>query len=407
MNRAKLTKSFIDKAEYKGEDSGAYIVWDTVLSEGFGLRIYPSGKKSFVIKYRVNSRQRNLVLGSYGKLTLDQARKMARKKFGEIIDGGDPLGDKEKANKEITVEDFCDIYMKGHAKKLKKEKSWKEDERRINAHIKPAWGKRKLNSITTSDANSLHLKVSKRGKYEANRLHSLISKMFNLARDWTYLEKTFYNPANDVQKFTEESRDTSFSPRQLVKLVSEMEKLQKESIFAWVALWLLFITGCRKNEILGAKWEFLDKENLELTIPETKNGKKHIVTLNDFAFYFIDQLPKGESPFLFPGKRDPQINHLVNIDKRWQKVKKAAGMKDYHIHDIRHNFGTSLLELNTHPRVMQKAMNHSSIKQAMKYASASKTMVRKAVDNHSKILEQIRNEILNTPPTKSSDINED
>src|SRR5919106_2592430 len=88
--QTKLTKTVIDRYTYQGEGNERCVLWDTALP-GFGVRVYPSGKKAFVLFYRVHGRQRFLTLGAYGPLTLDQARDLARRRIGEVIGGEDPL----------------------------------------------------------------------------------------------------------------------------------------------------------------------------------------------------------------------------------------------------------------------------------------------------------------------------
>ena len=88
----KLTKKGIDSYKYKG---GWDVRWDSLIT-GFGLRLYPSGKKSFVLSYRKGKRKRLLVLGQYGKITLDKARDLAQKRLAELVDGNDPAEQKKQ-----------------------------------------------------------------------------------------------------------------------------------------------------------------------------------------------------------------------------------------------------------------------------------------------------------------------
>ena len=86
----KLTKRLIETLEYGAADGKKDIRWDSEIS-GFGIRLYPSGKKSFVLSYRQHGTKRHFTIGQYGNITLEQARELARKKFGEVADGKDPL----------------------------------------------------------------------------------------------------------------------------------------------------------------------------------------------------------------------------------------------------------------------------------------------------------------------------
>lgn len=124
----KLTKRLIDGIGYQGMDGNRDVRWDDGIP-GFGVRVYPNGKKSFVLSYRVNGRKRLMVLGAFGALTLDQARKLARRYLVSVIDGADPLEKRRKATEGNTVRHLSDVYMQRHA--VPHKKTWKDDAWRI------------------------------------------------------------------------------------------------------------------------------------------------------------------------------------------------------------------------------------------------------------------------------------
>ncbi len=132
----KLTKRLIDGIGYQGMDGNRDVRWDDGIP-GFGVRVYPNGKKSFVLSYRVNGRKRLMVLGAFGALTLDQARKLVRRYLVSVIDGADPLEKRRKATKGNTVRHLSDVYTQRHA--VPHKKTWKDDERRIQKYILPIW----------------------------------------------------------------------------------------------------------------------------------------------------------------------------------------------------------------------------------------------------------------------------
>ncbi len=168
----RLTKSKIDSLKYKGENKKPHIVFDDVVP-GFAVRVYSSGTKSFLIDYRINGRQRRMILGRYGKMTLDQARMVAKKKLFEIIEGRDPLEEKNDFSKGRTVADLCEIFIEDYAKKHKK--SWGEDDRRARIHIIPAIGKVKIYAVKRSDIIKFHNRLGEDHPYEANRNLALLS----------------------------------------------------------------------------------------------------------------------------------------------------------------------------------------------------------------------------------------
>jgi len=203
--KVKLTKTYIDRAEYEGTNKSRDARWDRTLP-GFGVRVYPSGRKSFIIKYtNKHGRQRQKTLGTFGELTLQQARQLARDDFHSIRKGNDPLAEREQALNAETIDDLCSAYIDKHAKPHKK--SWKKDDSRLERHIKPVWGSRTPAEITHSNVAELHRAVGKNsGHYEANRTLALIQTMFNFAADEGFIERETLNPAANVKKLDADNR---------------------------------------------------------------------------------------------------------------------------------------------------------------------------------------------------------
>lgn len=93
MSAQKLTKTKIDSFTYAG---GWDVRWDNMVT-GLGVRVYASGKKSFVLSYRSSGRKRLMVLGRYGPMTLYHARERAGKHLVAVRDGKDPMEERRKA----------------------------------------------------------------------------------------------------------------------------------------------------------------------------------------------------------------------------------------------------------------------------------------------------------------------
>ncbi len=389
MKVKKLTKTVLDNLSYEGETgkkAKPYIVWDESFP-GFGVRLYPTGRKSFMLKYRFKGRQRNQVIGEYGTLTVHQAKEKARKWLADVIDGKDPAEVRENERSAITVGLFCTEYIERYAKEQKK--SWKEDERRIDTHIRKAWGTRKLETITRKDVESLYRKVGERGKYEANRVLALISRLFEVAKQWGYYPETVFNPASRIVKFKEKKRESSLTDKQAEKLISELEASKKDNLFLWGAIWLLLFTGCRKNEILRIRWEHVDFERGILTIPDTKAGRPHHVPITEGIAEILHTLEIERSdinPYVFPGVPKEKGKPLVNIDKSWRNLREKAELDAFRIHDLRHNFGTSLARAGKSPIIIKEALNHATIEQSLGYIDSLGEETCKAFEEHSRSL---------------------
>jgi hypothetical protein len=191
----KLTKRAIDSFKYEGDGKSRDARWDDQIP-GFGVRIYPSGKKAFILSYWASQRKRLITLGSYGIITLDQARDKAKCLIGRVVEGEDPVKERKRVAQGKTVQALCEAYIERYARPHKR--SWKDDQSRINKRVLPIWGKMKVSSISRSDVAVWHHRIGEKHPYEANRNLALVSKMFNLAKQWGFLEETAINPAYGI-----------------------------------------------------------------------------------------------------------------------------------------------------------------------------------------------------------------
>src|SRR5262245_32355666 len=291
--------------------------------------VYPSGRKAFILRYRVSGRKRLLTLGTYGPITLDQARTVARQRLGEVVSGEDPVEKRKKARQGETIRALCEAYVERHASR---KRSTRDDQRRIGQHIIPAWGNRKADSITRADVAALHTKIGQHAPYEANRIVALLSKMFELARRWGFVPENAVNPARGIDKFKEQKRDRWVTQEELPRLAAAIT--QEPSLYVRAAIWLYLLTGVRKTELLKARWEDVDFARGELRLSETKAGRIHYVPLSPPALALLCALPREEgNPYLLPGAKTGR--HLVNIEKPWRRVRKSAGVEDVRLHDLR------------------------------------------------------------------------
>jgi hypothetical protein len=176
----KLTKRLVEQLSPRQE---TYIAWDSEL-RGFGCRVHPGGKRTFVLKYRVKggrgATQRKLTLGTYGSVTVEEARQMARQALAEVIQGGDPAGRLHDYRRAHTFEQYAERYMADHAWPRKAKRSAEEDQWMLDKYILAMLGKRKTVDLSTPDFARLLNSLSRKPSL-ANRVRALLSKMMSLA----------------------------------------------------------------------------------------------------------------------------------------------------------------------------------------------------------------------------------
>lgn len=376
-NAIKLTKRIIDNMVPEKDWD---VRWDSELS-GFGIRLYAGGKKSFVLSYRANGQKKLMVIGNYGALTLEEARAIAKTKLAEVIQGKDPALEKLRLAKNFKFADFADKYIGNYAKKHKK--TWEEDKRKIEKHLLPIWANKSIKSITRNDVLYLHNQIGEKTPYEANRLLRQLSKMFELARDWNYLEHSDSNPAKGIKLFKEIKRDRWLSHNELPNLIEAVDK--EQNIYARIAIWLYLLTGMRKSELLTAKWSDVDFDRKEIRLNNTKAGRVHYVPLSEAAIDLLTRVPKLEgNPHIIPGNISGK--HMVNIAKPWNRIRKAANLEDVRLHDLRRTVGSWLAQSGNSLHLIGKVLNHSNQSTTAVYARFAQDDVRNALENHGKLI---------------------
>ena len=372
----KLTKKKIDSYVYNG---GTDVRWDADVT-GFGVRLYETGKKSFVLSYRVSGIKKTMVLGSYGILTVEEARNMARIKLADMLQGKEPVNGTKK-NKGTNFMLFAEAYIENYAKKHKK--TWEEDARKIKRHLAGIWKNRLLESITKADIIALHSKVGATTPYEANRLVKQISKMFELAKEWGYLPESNSNPAKSIKFFKEEKRDRWLSQEEMPRLVAAIEA--EGNFYAKMAIWMYLFTGARKTELLTAKWSDIDMARCELRLEDTKAGRTHYIPLSKPAMELLERIPRIEdNPYIFPGHIKGK--HLVNISKPWNRIKTQAKIENVRLHDLRRTVGSWLAQAGNSLHLIGKVLNHSNQSTTAVYARFAQNDVREALETHGQLL---------------------
>lgn len=371
----KLTKRQVESiAPLKGQEIFA---WDSEL-KGFGLRVFPTGRRTYFVQYRNQfGRTRRKKMGVHGVITAEQAREQARMILGDVARGDDPSHNHKQAKKQMSLEDLARDYMELYAKTTKRPKSLKNDSHMLSAIILPKLGVLKLNEVTSHELQQLH-KTLKDTPYLANRVRSLLSKMFNLAKDWGWMED---NPTLSIEKYHEEKRDRWLNDKELEKIWATLDRYPTH--FTAFVFKLLLLTGARKGELLNATWDQFDLKKGIWTKPShlTKQKKKEHLPLSEQAVDLLLQLKSLHveySPFLFPGKVEGKP--LQEIKTFWKTVLKEAGIKDLRIHDLRHTHASHLVSSGLSLSIVGKLLGHTQASTTQRYAHLADEPLRAATE---------------------------
>ena len=356
---------------------------------GFGLRIEPSGRKSFFLEYRFGEaeerRNRVLTIGKYPTVSLTEARSIASQSLSQIEQDIDPAT--QKLTKKIvdrnalTLGDLVEEYIEKWAKVKKKEQSWKEDERLLNKDILPVFGRKKAKDIRRRDIVLLLDAIVERGAtITANRVLAVTRKMFNFAVGRDIIDAS---PCVQIPAPSKENRRERYLSEDEIKVFWEKLDDAKMSQEIRLALKFLLVTGQRKNEVIGAEWSEFDLKNKWWTIPaeKSKNKLTHRVPLTSTAMEILNALKKstGQYQFVFASpvghtKRNPERkagifpilgsavdralrNNQTNNLKT--KQKNIFNLDHFTPHDLRRTTASMMTKSGVDRLVLKKILNHA------------------------------------------------
>lgn len=369
----KLTKRFVDLAQPGPKD---VFHWDEDM-HGFGLRVKPSGVKSYLVQYRQNGRSRRMTLGRHGVLTAEEARKLAKKQLGSVAHGQDPAEERQTRRKAPTIKDLCDDYMERHALPNKRPVSVRDDRSMIEGVILPKLSAKKAEDVTRRDIETL-LHRMKDTPYRANRVRSLLSKMFSLATAWGWRDD---NPVLGIEKFQEQKRDRWLSEEELNRLGAILDQHPNRKNVMIIRL--LILTGARKNEVLKATWDQFDLDRGVWTKPAhtTKQKRTEHVPLSEAATHLLVDWKvqmAGTGDYLFPGKVPGKPVYCIKAF--WKEVCTAANLKDVRLHDLRHTYASHLVSNGVSLPIVGKLLGHTQPQTTQRYAHLADDPLREATN---------------------------
>ena len=368
----RLTKRSVEALEPRDKD---YFEWDADVS-GFGVRVYPSGKKCYMVQYRTGSRTRRYTIGSHGVLTADQARAEAKRLLGDVVRGEDPSSARRAKRQAPTVSGLCERFLSDYVAFHCKPTTARAYATLIRNHIKPVLGGFLIGEVTRADIAALHVKISETAPYQANRALAVLSKLFNLAEDWG-LRDEGTNPTRRIKKNREIEKKRYLSDEEQIRLGRALNACLEdgtETEFVVAAIMLLMLTGCRRNEITTLKWEYVTYTHLEL--PDSKTGRRRIPLPRE-AYDILMGLPKREgNPYVIQGITEN--GHLTDLERPWRRIRERAGLEDVRLHDLRHTYASVAMQNGIDPFTLKEIMGHRNLQTTLRYAHLADDAVQRA-----------------------------
>lgn len=406
----KLTARAIETAEAK---TRAYVLWDHELG-GFGVRIWPGGAKTFVVKTRVGqgraAKQAWVTIGRVGPLRLEDARRDALQIIAGAARGIDPTPEKppapEKPIGPETVGQLCaHWFLKAASRsrqrgrlagKLRDPKNVAIDQGRINAHIIPILGKVKLNELTRANIEGFRDAVARGdtqkttktkarglrrvtgGEGAATRTLRLLSSIMSFGVREGLLAT---NPVIGVEKTPDRSLERFLSTEEMRALGEVLVQAENSAVprSAIAIIRMLALSGARKGEIEKLKWSEVDLQTGFLRLSTSKTGAKLIPISGPMRGILEAQATHRTNEWVFPDTIDK--GYFLGTPKVWLKVRAMAALDDVRLHDLRHSAASFGLAGGLGLEVIGKLLGHQDVKTTRRYAHLSDGYMKAAAES--------------------------
>jgi integrase len=383
MPRVNLTQTAADRLR-PPEGAEAITFWDANLP-GFGVRVSPLGRKTWVCQYRIKggsvSGGDHEVLETLGTINVipkvADARERARASMIAARQGVDPRAVRRRASEQVRMAaaadslsfgKLADIYVRDYCE-LNTRASTATETARLLSKAAAFLGNKPVREITEADiVDLLALPPEKAGKFAGlaakNSLLAAVKRCLKWAKKTTNPQTRqryiALDPSAEIAKplAKEPSRDRYLSDAEIVAF------WQGCDIIGWPfgpCFKLLLVTGQRREEVAGLRWSELDLVNKVWNLPasRTKNGKAHTIHLSDLAMSILNSLPRFKPvagrDFVFSTKGDVSISGF-------DYAKNRLGMTTDHwtLHDLRRTVTTGMAGLGIAPHVADRVLNHTS-----------------------------------------------
>ncbi len=375
--------------------------------QGLQIRITAAGVKTFYVYrwVRAEGKAERIMLGRFPDMTIENARKAATKVNGAIAEGHNPAAALRGKRAELTLGELFIEYMDRHVSVQCKPRVVKEtpelfqrflgelppEERERKPHgarrtkhpTGVHWENRSLSNITLGDVAQLHANIGRHGhKTPANKVVTLISSMYNRARDWGLYAGT--NPATGVKKFREVKRERFIQSDELPRFFEAVGDEPSKDVRDFVLLSLL--TGARKSDVISMRWEDMSLERGEWRVPDPKNSVPYVVLLTLEAVAILrSRLPKDDAGsseddaiFVFPA--NSKTGHIEKPKKGWARILGRAEISDLRIHDLRRSLGSWQAKGGASLAIIGKSLGHKTAAATMIYARLDQDPVRASVE---------------------------
>ena len=360
-----LTKRTVEALEPADKP---WIAWDDKLT-GFGCRVQPSGTKSFIVNYRAGDGGRKapnkrVVVGRFGRITPDRARRRAQELLGRVASGDDPAGERADARALPTLGEACDDYIQsGRGRSAMTQRAYR---RYANLYLGD-WRSRALDAITRRDIeNRFHLITERHGAVPANQALSFLRSVYRRpCVDYDGLRNPVELWLAGGGRYHPKTRRRISSPSEVLpRWRRGIEMAVRNPVHRDLLMFGLY-TGMRRGEIMPLRWDRVDLDAGLFRVDETKSGVPLELPITRQLGEILsrrransDALPAELRDWVFPSLSS-KSGHVVELHSHHDRITKAGGVK-FWFHGLRNAFITVAERELMLPRSLTKRLvNHA------------------------------------------------
>ena len=364
-----LNKAFVSRI--KCEESKSKQEFNDIQMIGFFLEVRKNGKKTYFLRTKNSNGKRVCVkVGDAKIIKLEDARAKAIKLKRKVESQVDNLTlEAENSGQTMTLEEFYNDhylpYIKMHIK------SYETNISVFKNHILPAFGLKNMVEIKKSEIITLHSNMVQKKKLApatANKVLIFISHAFNVAMQLE-IKGIEVNPASKIKPYLlNNARERYLTKDEATRLIDAINQTEQNIHLKYI-IPMLILTGARRGEVLKAKHEDFNLNQMTWTIPTSKSGKKRVLPITPQLLELYKSIPKDDTPYLFASAKSKKP--YVTIYVSWNSARTRAGLKDLRMHDLRHSFASALVNSGRSLYEVQTLLGHSTSKMTQRYAHLS------------------------------------
>jgi integrase len=331
-------------------------------TKGLGLRITPSGTKTFFYRYRVNGKIRRFTIGQFDGVSLKQARDEISRLRVKVLDGNDPQAERQKKKNTQDMQTFSDLADEFKEKYMPtlRANTQKEYKRIIDKELNPVLGKFPINKVTKNEIIELLDKKAYKDKSPtmANRMRARLSRIFTFGMERGLAE---VNPVQHTSTYKqgESKRDRYYTEGEIRTLWEFFEDWGEPT---QSVLEMLLICGQRKTETMKMRWTDIQVDVWTIPASLAKNKQPHDVPLSKMALEILEKMKKlnGDSDYVFASPQNKKAP-LDSLSRVRQTIQNNTEVSDFRPHDLRRTVATYMAKLGIERTVLGKILNHKGL----------------------------------------------